>query len=265
MFEPSPTLPRSALCALVLLALTPVTGHATGGAGVSAASLASAAAGMAANSSVPLPEASPYRLKVAADRLQKAAPAAYVADARYRLAPELQAGGSEPALAETDLSGKPFARQIDAAAREAGIDPALVHAVVSVESAYRASAVSPKGAVGLMQVLPQTASRYGVADPSAVSDNLRAGTRHLRWLIDRYDDRLELALAAYNAGEGAVSRYHERIPPYAETRDYVPKVIASYRANGKRGDVAAVTAYAATARRAAIDYLPGTRLDTRLR
>lgn len=247
MSEPSPNLSRSALCALVLLAF----GHATGASAVSTVA--------AASDGSPL-EASPYRLRLAADRLPSAAPPTYVADARYRLAPELQVAGSGvPAPAEADLSGKPYARQIDTAAREAGVDPALVHAVVSVESAYRASAVSPKGAVGLMQVLPQTATRYGVADPSAVGDNLRAGTRHLRRLIDKYDDRLELALAAYNAGEGAVSRYNERIPPYAETRDYVPKVIASYRANGKRADVAPA------ARRAVIDYLPGTRLETRLR
>ena len=202
-------------------------------------------------------DVSAYRLNATVDRLKSAAPAPYVADARYRLAPELQAGGGVPASLEPDLSGKPYARQIDAAAREAGVDPALVHAVVSVESAYRAAAVSPKGAVGLMQVLPQTASLYGVADPSTVSDNLRAGTRHLRRLIDKYDDRLELVLAAYNAGEGAVSRYNESIPLYAETRDYVPRVIASYRANGKRADLP-------PGRRAAIDYLPGTRLETQL-
>ena len=203
-------------------------------------------------------ETSPYRLNATVDRLKSAVPAAYVADARYRLAPELQAATSASAPAAPDLSDKPYARQIDAASREAGVDPALVHAVVSVESAYRAAAVSPKGAVGLMQVLPQTASRYGVADPLKVSDNLRAGTRHLRRLIDKYDDRLELVLAAYNAGEGAVSRYNERIPPYAETRDYVPRVIANYRANGKRTELP-------TVQRAAIDYLPGTRLETQLR
>ena len=198
-------------------------------------------------------ETSPYRLKATVDRVKTAVPAAYVADARYRLAPELQAAPAAP-----DLSDRPYARQIDAASREAGVDPALVHAVVSVESAYRAAAVSPKGAVGLMQLLPQTASRYGVTDPLIVSDNLRAGTRHLRRLIDKYDDRLELVLAAYNAGEGAVSRYNERIPPYAETRDYVPRVIASYRANGKRTELP-------RAQRAAIDYLPGTRLEAQLR
>lgn len=238
-----------ALGALVLLAFAPAVAHATERSG---------------NAGVPNMSAdaeSPYRLKVAADRLASVAPAAYVADTRYRLATELQAAGAVPTSDAPDLSAKPYARQIEAAAHEAGVDPALVHAVVSVESAYRAAAVSPKGAVGLMQVLPQTASRYGVADPLAVSDNLRAGTRHLRRLIDKYDDRLELALAAYNAGEGAVSRYNDRIPPYAETRDYVPKVIASYRANGKRGDVAAST----PTTRPAINYLHGTRLETRLR
>lgn len=197
---------------------------------------------------------SPYRLNARVERLGAAPVATYVADPRYRLAPGVQVATGAPASAVDELADKPYARQIDAAAREAGVDPALVHAVVGVESAYRAAAISPKGAVGLMQVLPQTASRYGVTDPSAVGDNLRAGTRHLRRLIDKYDDRLELALAAYNAGEGAVSRHGERVPPYAETRDYVPKVIAGYRANSKR-------AAAAPVQRTLVDYLPGTRLD----
>ena len=135
-----------------------------------------------------------------------------------------------PVMADALLAEKPYARQIDEAARAAGIDPALVHAVVFVESAYRADAISPRGAVGLMQVSPATASRYGIADPSAVGDNLRAGTRHLRRLLERYEDRLDLALAAYNAGEGAVSRYNNSIPPYAQTQHYVPTVIANYRA-----------------------------------
>src|ERR1035437_7161804 len=97
---------------------------------------------------------------------------------------------------------RPYARQIALAARESGLDPELVHAVIAVESAYQPAAVSPKGAIGLMQVLPETAQSNGIQNPASVAANLRAGTRHLSGLMERFDNRLDLALAAYNAGEG---------------------------------------------------------------
>lgn len=192
------------------------------------------------------PEISPYRL--AGGATASASDAPYLLDPRYRLEP--------PPAAVMPLPETPYARQIDDAAREAGVDPALVNAVISVESAYQSTALSPKGAVGLMQVMPETALRYGVSDPSGVSANLRAGARHLRSLMVRYDDRLELALAAYNAGEGAVKRYNNTIPPYAETRHYVPAVIARYRAASRN-----VAASSKNAGPAVHDYLPGTRLE----
>ena len=204
------------------------------------------------------PSPSPYRLKLGSDRVAAPVAAPYLADPRYRLANaagEASVAARPETAATVDLSARPYARQIDAAARDAGVDPVLVHALVRVESAYRADAQSAKGAVGLMQVLPQTAAQYGVADPSAVGDNLRAGTRHLRRLIDRYDARLELVLAAYNAGEGAVARYRDSVPPYAETRHYVPAVLAHYRADRP-------VTVASAARIERMDYLPGTRLDT---
>ncbi|MQY52300.1 transglycosylase SLT domain-containing protein [Rhodocyclus tenuis] len=151
------------------------------------------------------------------------AEAPYRYDARYRLAGPADA--------------RPYAREIAEAAHQAGVDPELVHALVAVESAYRADAVSAKGAVGLMQLLPETARAYGVRDVAAVSgatgaaDNLRAGSRYLRDLLDRFGQRLDLALAAYNAGEGAVRRYANQIPPYPETQGYVPAVFAHYRAH----------------------------------
>lgn len=126
------------------------------------------------------------------------------------------------------LDRKPHAREIRAAAIASRLDPALVHAVIHVESRHRKDAVSPRGAVGLMQVLPATALRFGVESPTQVRGNLRAGTRYLRMLLDRYDQRLDLALSAYNAGEGAVARYGG-IPPYAETQRYVPAVLSAYR------------------------------------
>ena len=195
-----------------------------------------------------LQHASPYRLTISADSASplNIATAPYQFDQRYRM---------EQTAGTTRLSEKPFARQIDAAARDAGLDPAFVHAVISVESAYQSAAVSPKGAVGLMQVLPETALRYGVTDPASVNDNLRAGTRHLRGLMDMFDNRVDLVLAAYNAGEGAVKRYNNTIPPYAETRNYVPTVIGKYQATTRRPVLKTAMKLPKH------DYLAGTRLE----
>lgn len=155
------------------------------------------------------------------------------------------------------LAGKPFAKLIQSAARGAALDPALVHALIYVESRYNPSARSTKGAVGLMQVLPETASRYGVAKPARSPEaNLRAGTRYLSDLLQTFDGRLDLALAAYNAGENAVQRYGRRIPPYPETRAYVPAVLAKYRE--LQSPAPAIT----TPGRVHIEYMPGTRLDS---
>ena len=135
-------------------------------------------------------------------------------------------GGALPA---EHPSARLHASRIERAARATGLDARLLHAVIRTESAYDAAAVSPKGAAGLMQLMPDTARRYGVTDRLDPDQNVMGGARYLRDLMVRFDNRLELVLAAYNAGEGAVERHGRAIPPYAETLRYVPRVMEHYR------------------------------------
>jgi len=132
--------------------------------------------------------------------------------------------------ARTAFEARPFAELIETVSLKHGIDPALVHAVVETESNYRPSAKSQVGARGLMQVMPATGRDLGVTsamllDPQA---NLEAGVIYLKWLLQRFDGDLSNALAAYNAGPSAVTRY-QGVPPYPETRNYVKKVLATFR------------------------------------
>lgn len=124
---------------------------------------------------------------------------------------------------------------ISRVARENSIKPDLLHAVIRVESAYNVKALSPKGAQGLMQLMPQTAKSYGASDPFDARQNISAGARYLRYLLKRYNQNLELALAAYNAGETAVDKYGKKIPPYPETRNYVKKVMMFYTDKSRTG------------------------------
>jgi soluble lytic murein transglycosylase-like protein len=110
------------------------------------------------------------------------------------------------------------------------LEPELLHAVIQVESAYNPKAVSPKGAVGLMQLMPATAKRFGVTDRTDPFDNVYGGARYLSHLLDLFDYNTRLALASYNAGENAVKRYGNKIPPYRETKNYVKKVMKLYLA-----------------------------------
>jgi soluble lytic murein transglycosylase-like protein len=113
-----------------------------------------------------------------------------------------------------------------AGARE-GVDPRFIHAVIWQESRYKLDALSHAGAQGLMQLMPATAKRFGCLDPHDMEENVAAGTKYLAWLLKRFNGDVKLALAGYNAGEGAVDRYHG-IPPYNETQNYVRKIAANY-------------------------------------
>jgi soluble lytic murein transglycosylase-like protein len=118
---------------------------------------------------------------------------------------------------------------IETAATSAALEPDLLRAVIVVESGFNSRAVSKRGAVGLMQLMPATATRYGVSNPYDPNQNVHGGARYLKFLIDRFGQDVSLALAAYNAGEDAVDRNGGQIPPFAETQAYVPRVLKIYR------------------------------------
>jgi soluble lytic murein transglycosylase-like protein len=119
---------------------------------------------------------------------------------------------------------------IEAAAESAGVEPNLLRAVIVVESGFNSRAVSKRGAVGLMQLMPATAARFGVSNRFDPRQNVRGGALYLGFLINRFDKNVRLALAAFNAGEDAVDRNAGQIPPFSETLEYVPKVMRIYRA-----------------------------------
>ena len=137
-----------------------------------------------------------------------------------------------PVLAHVHIPAPPFTLNeiIAAAARKHRVDPAMVKSIIRAESAFSTSAISPKGAVGLMQLMPETAREFG-ADPSIPEQNIDAGTHYLSWLLQRYankKDAVRRAIAAYNAGPGTVEHYRG-IPPYRETRRYVTRVLRFYK------------------------------------
>ncbi|HET9578106.1 MAG TPA: lytic transglycosylase domain-containing protein [Usitatibacter sp.] len=157
-------------------------------------------------------------------------------DSRYKLV-RREAGSSSPspaaAAARVFMPPEEAIRRytpiIDTASRTHGVEAALVHAVISAESGYNAAAVSRAGARGIMQLMPDTAKRYGVQNIMDPIENISAGVHYLRDLLMMFNGNLELAIAAYNAGENAVIRYGNKVPPYAETLQYVPKVLGFYR------------------------------------
>jgi hypothetical protein len=117
---------------------------------------------------------------------------------------------------------------VNEAAALHGLDPCLIFSVMKAESAFNRAAVSPKGASGLMQLMPATAVRFGVRNIFDPRENVFGGAKYLRWLLDRFGGDVRLALAGYNAGEGAVEFYQNRIPPFSETQNYVRTIYARY-------------------------------------
>jgi len=146
------------------------------------------------------------------------------------LAPEVSAAAPVPNAIPADVpsSGNPDIDRLifDTAERE-GVDPRFVHAVIWQESRYVVDAQSHAGAVGLMQLMPAAAERFGCHDRNDPAENIEAGTKYLSWLLKRFSGNVELALAAYNAGEGSVDKYNG-IPPYTETQNYVKIISQRY-------------------------------------
>lgn len=122
-----------------------------------------------------------------------------------------------------------YAPIVNEAARQNELDPALIHAVITAESGYNPQALSSKGAQGMMQLLPETAKKYGVVNSYDPSQNIQGGAKYLKYLLQLFDQKIDLALAAYNAGENAVIRHGRKIPPYRETQAYVPKVMKLHK------------------------------------
>jgi Transglycosylase SLT domain len=141
---------------------------------------------------------------------------------RYRPLPALDPPRAVP------VADGPYAEPINTAAATYRVDPGLITAIMRAESSFNRQAVSRKGARGLMQLMPGTADRYGVDNTFDPAENIRAGVRHLRSLLDHFPGHLRLVVAAYNAGETAVLKYRT-VPPFAETRAYVRRVLEHYR------------------------------------
>lgn len=129
---------------------------------------------------------------------------------------------------DKEANRKRFSGKIAEVANQYQVPEALLHAVITIESVYDPDAISRAGAVGLMQLMPATARRYGVYNRRNPAANLTGGTRYLKDLLIRFDNDIELALAGYNAGENAVEKFGNQIPPYDETQEYVRKVLKLY-------------------------------------
>jgi hypothetical protein len=140
-----------------------------------------------------------------------------------RVVAPVEVGASPAPAVSPDLSGLGINALVESISAQHGLLPQLVHSVIKVESNYNPNAVSRKGALGLMQLIPSTARRFGVSDVFNPVENIQGGVKYLKYLLDLYNNDYRLALAAYNAGEGAVAKYGD-VPPYAETQNYLAQV-----------------------------------------
>ncbi len=156
---------------------------------------------------------------------------------RYRLlvlSPQDRTASGDRYDAQVLARASQYDSIIEHAAVDAAVEPNLLRAVIVVESGFNSHAVSKRGAMGLMQLMPATASRFGVSNPYDAGQNVHAGARYLKFLIDRFGHDVRLALAAYNAGEEAVDRNGGQIPPFSETMAYVPRVLKIYKMLGEQ-------------------------------
>lgn len=146
---------------------------------------------------------------------------------------DLGGGGTTPEFVDNSqaMQSLPFHQEVLEAANTTALAPALIHAVITVESKHNPKALSKKGAYGLMQLMPATAKQYGLTGLKKANhqQNILVGARYLKELVVLFDGNLELALAAYNAGPANIKKYHNQIPPFQETKLYVPKVLKWYR------------------------------------
>jgi soluble lytic murein transglycosylase-like protein len=146
---------------------------------------------------------------------------------------EVEKGGESDSSLTKQLRWSSGNSKIDALIKQNGakygVDPYLIFCVMEQESHFNSRVVSPKGAAGLMQLMPGTSARFGVRHPFSPAENISAGTRYLKQLMTKFNGRVDLVLAGYNAGEGAVVRFGHRVPPYSETRNYVKQISYRYR------------------------------------
>ncbi len=148
---------------------------------------------------------------------------------RYKLIIRSRPKGYANAFKSLAKNKKKYTPIIRSAAYKNGLDPKLVHAVIHAESAYDTNAISRSGAVGLMQLMPATGKAYGAFNRKDPQQNVAAGTRYLKYLLGLFKQNLSLSLAAYNAGENTVKKYHNKIPPFPETQKYVKRVLRLYQ------------------------------------